>query len=161
MVNRKFAVVGCGSWGKNLVRNFCALLGTESVVCCDQNVDALRQMESQCPGVSVVADMERILSDDSVYAVAIATPTPTHFALALDALSSGKHVLVEKPLATSVAEASALCAAAERNSRVLMVDHVLLFHPAVREMIERIHAGALGDVFMAYSRRTNLGIVRS
>ena len=161
MISGKVAVIGCGSWGRNLVRNLCQLVSPQRIVCCDLNEQALNEMASTYGGITTVNDVEDVWQDSAVAAVAISTPTPTHYQLARQALLSGKHVLVEKPLATSAAEASKLCSLAEENRRTLMVDHVLLFHPAVKELTARIHAGELGQIYHLHSQRTNLGVVRS
>ena len=161
MMKGKLAVVGCGNWGKNLVRNFCQLLGAERVICCDQRPDVLERLTAEYPGVVTATDVGAIWKDRSIAAVAIATPALTHYSLAREALLAEKDVFVEKPLATSTAEASDLCSLAEREKRVLMVDHLLLFHPAVQELERVVLSGELGEVYHLYSRRTNLGVVRS
>ena len=160
-MNGKLAVIGCGNWGKNLVRNFCQLLGPEKVMCCDQRQQVIKGLTEVYPGLRTTTDVEHIWEDASVTAAAIATPALTHFSLAQRALMSGTHVFVEKPLTTNSAEAAELLALAGRINRVLMVDHLLLFHPAIKELGLRIAGGELGDIYHLYSRRTNLGIVRS
>ncbi|MFQ6026274.1 MAG: Gfo/Idh/MocA family protein [Dehalococcoidia bacterium] len=160
-MNWKLAIVGCGNWGQNLVRNFFRLLGPERVICCDLNQQTLWDIKCKYPDIEVVEDTRCVLEDPSVMAVAIATPTQTHYSLARQSLLRGKHVFVEKPLADSVADAEALCTLAKQRSRVLMVDHLLIFHPAIEKLTELIHAGELGDICQIYSRRTNLGVVRS
>ena len=160
-MNGKLVIVGCGNWGKNLVRNFCQILGPEQVIYCDQSQEVVQEFTAKYPGVGTVTDVGRILEDTSVSAAVIATPVPTHYQLTRQALLNGKHVLVEKPLATNVGEASDLCALAQKKHRVLMLDHLLLFHPAVRELERQIRAGELGSIYYMYSRRTNLGVVRS
>jgi predicted dehydrogenase len=161
MMNGKLAIVGCGNWGRNLVRNFYQLMGAERIICCDTRPSILRNLSTQYPGIGVTADMETLWADPLVAAVAIATPAVTHYAVARQALLAGKHVLVEKPMTTSTQEAAALCGVANRAQRVLMVDHLLLFHPAVQELQRLTVAGELGDIYHLYSRRTNTGILRS
>ena len=160
-MNGKLAVVGCGNWGKNLVRNFCQILGPDRVTCCDQREEVLQRVAAEYPGIGTLTDVGPIWSDSAVTCVAIATPALTHYSLAKEALLAGKHVFVEKPLTTSVAEAIALNRLAEQERKVLMVDHLLLFHPAVQELERVIGAGELGEMYHLYSQRTNLGIVRS
>ena len=160
-MNGKLAVVGCGNWGRNLVRDFCQLLGADRIVCCDERPDVLHRLSGTYPGISTVADVGSIWADSSITAVAIAVPVPAHYAIAKQALLAGKHAFVEKPLATSTAQAEELCDLAEREQRVLMVDHLLLFHPAVQELGRRIEIGELGAIYHLYGQRTNLGVVRS
>jgi len=160
-MNGKLAVIGCGNWGKNLVRIFCQLLGAEQVICCDPRNELVQSLTEAYPGVGTTTNVDHIWEDSSVMAVAIATPVLTHYPLAQRALLTGLHAFVEKPMTTNTAEAAELCDLAERENRVLMVDHLLLFHPAIKELGLRIAAGDLGDIYHLYSRRTNLGIVRS
>lgn len=161
MINGKFAIVGCGNWGRNLVRNFCQLVGPEKTICCDARPDILRKLSTQYPGIGVTTSAETVWVDPSVVGVAIATPAVTHYSVARQALLAGKHVLVEKPMTTNSREAAELCELADRMQRVLMVDHLLLFHPAVQELQRLANVGELGDIYHLYSRRTNMGIVRS
>lgn len=160
-MNGKLAIVGCGNWGKNLVRNFCQILGSDQVICCDQDGGVLETLAAQYPGISFSRNVEQIWQDPSVGCVVIATPALTHFSMVNQALSARKHVLVEKPITTSSAEASYLCDLADRENLVLMVDHVLLFHPALEQLEGMIRDGDLGLIYQIYSRRTNLGVIRS
>lgn len=153
---KRLAVVGAGGWGRNLVRNFVEILGADRVTVCDANAGTLA---AQPPGVRKESDFDRALSDAE--AVVIATPAPTHFALAHRALKAGKHVLVEKPISLTSEEARTLADEARRADRRLMVDHLLLYHPAVREMKRIVEAGTLGDLYYLYGQRLNLGVVRT
>ena len=157
----KVAVIGGGNWGQNLVRNFYTILGPERTVVCDTRPAILAQLVQRHPGLQTTTDFQSVLGDPSVDGVAIATPVMTHHQLATQALEAGKHVFVEKPLTTAPAEAEELCALAERLHRVLMVDHLLLFHPAYQELDRLVKAGELGDLYHMHARRTNLGVVRT
>lgn len=153
------AVVGCGYWGRNLVRNFAAL--SDLRVCCDEDAAARSRVERDHPGVRVVERYDDVLSDDAVEAVVLATPAPAHADMAVAALDAGKHVFIEKPLALSVADGERVATAAQRAGRVGMVGHLLEYHPAVEHVKGMIARGELGDVYYAYSQRVNLGKVRS
>lgn len=157
----KIAVIGCGHWGRNLVRNFCALLGPEKVICCDQDQATLDKMTAEFPGITTTINFGLVLNRKDVAGVAVATPASSHHHIARTALMAGKHVLVEKPMTMNEKDASELCEISQDRRRVLMVDHVLLFHPVVQELERTITSGELGDIFHYYSRRTNLGILRT
>lgn len=152
--------VGIGYWGKNLLRNFQALPDAEVVMACDQDADVLDRVARQYPTLATTSRYEALLESAAVDAVVIATETPQHFAMAEQALSVGKHVFVEKPMAQTVEEAERLVALAEDHDRRLMVGHLLLYHPAFRYVEDLIRDGTLGDVHYLYSMRVNLGIIR-
>jgi predicted dehydrogenase len=152
------AVVGLGYWGPNLVRNVSSSRRTRLVQMCDADPARVEQMGSLYPAAACSVDFEATLADPAVEAVAIATPVATHHRLAKAALLAGKHVLVEKPLARTVAEARELVALAKERSRVLLVDHVFLYSPAVRKLRELIVAGEIGDILFIDSVRINLGL---
>lgn len=152
------AVIGCGYWGPNLIRNFVACPTTRVTGICDQDAQRLNRCHALCPDASAVTDARYILDDPSTDAVAIATPVRTHAGLALAALDAGKHVLVEKPLAASVSEAEQLVERAERAGRILMVDHTFVYSPPVRKIKELLDAGELGDLYYIDSVRINLGL---
>lgn len=153
------AVVGCGSWGSNHVRNLAELSRLE--VCCDRDDGRLEALEARHPDVRTTRSFERILEDPAVEAVVVATPSSRHAEMAVRALGAGKHVLVEKPMALNVADAERLVEAADRSDRVLMVGHVMEHHPAVERLKGLKDEGELGEVQYLYSRRVNLGTVRS
>lgn len=157
----KVAIVGAGNWGKNLVRVFCEALGEESVTVCDLDRERLQVIEERHPHVVLTGDPGAVLADRGVEAVVIATPAVTHFELAKWALSAGKHVLVEKPLAMEISQAEALIGLAEQVDRTLMVDHLLEYHPAVEELKRLIQEGEFGQIYCLYSQRLNLGVVRT
>ncbi|WP_337875550.1 Gfo/Idh/MocA family oxidoreductase [Elioraea sp.] len=150
------AVIGCGAWGRNLVRNF-AELGALAAVC-DADA-AAAQREAERYGVPA-RGFDAILADRTVDGVAIAAPAAQHFPLARHALEAGKHVFVEKPLALAPEEARTLCALAERLDRRLMVGHLLQYHPAFLELKRLVREGRLGRLQYLYSNRLNLGRIR-
>ncbi len=152
----KVAVIGCGHWGKNHVRNFHALGALAAVA--DANPDLAASM-SETYDVPV-KDYAAILADPAISGVVIAAPAEAHAALAIQALKAGKHVFVEKPLALTVAEAEGVLAAAEAAGRILMVGHLLQYHPAFIKLTEMVRAGELGQLQYLYSNRLNLGKIR-
>jgi predicted dehydrogenase len=152
-------VAGLGYWGPNLARNF-AELGRLSWLC-DLDDGLRTEFAARYPAARATSSYEEMLADDELHGVVIATPVPTHYALAKQALEAGKHVLVEKPPAMNAAEIDELAALAAERDLVLMPGHLLLYHPAVRKLKELILAGELGDVLCVYGNRQNLGIVRT
>ncbi len=154
------AVVGAGGWGKNHVRNYAALPEADLRHICDRDETIRTTMAATYPSVSVVADVETVLSDASVVAVVVATHAPSHFEVAEAALAAGRDVFVEKPLCLSGTQAKSLCSLAEQNGRILMVGHLLLYHPAVERLKTLIQSGELGEVLYIYAQRVNLGVVR-
>ncbi len=153
-------VVGMNYWGPNLARNFARLEGCELRWCCDLDEAVLDRHRSSHQQTRFTTDIDDLLGDDDLDAVVIATSVPTHAHLAGMVLDAGKHVFVEKPLAVDAADARRLASAADAAGRVLMVDHLLVYHPAVRALKTLIDDGALGQVFYLYGNRQNLGIVR-
>ena len=156
---RQIAVVGCGQWGKNLVRNL-ADLGVLRVMC-DIDPNQLAPLRERLSGVKLTTSFSEILKDDDVAGIVIATPAGSHYALAKEALLAGKDVLVEKPLALKVAEGRDLVELAEKKRRILMVGHLLRYHPAVSKLKELIDEGKLGKLCYIYSNRLNLGRFRT
>jgi predicted dehydrogenase len=153
-------VVGLGYWGPNLARNFAALDGCELRWCCDAAAEARERWSSAFPAARFTADLGELLSDPELDAVVIATDVPSHARLAIEALRAGKHCFVEKPLAQSTAEAAAVAEEAAASGRVLMVGHLLEYHPGVGKLKEIVESGELGDVHYVYSNRLNLGKMR-
>jgi predicted dehydrogenase len=154
------AVIGAGYWGPNLVRNLQASASFRLRALCDLDVDRARRVLGGYSTVMATADYAQILADDSVDAVAIATPAATHLDLALAALEAGKHVLVEKPLAASYAEGRVLVDEADRRSLTLMCDHTYCYTPAVIKIRELLRSGELGELHFIDSVRINLGLVQ-
>ena len=151
------AVIGCGYWGKNLVRNFSKL--NALALCCDATPAGRATAAELAPEATVVSDIRDALASE-VDGVVIATPAETHYDLTRAALEAGKDVFVEKPLALTYEHGAALVQLAEENQRMLMVGHVLEYHPAIIKLHKLIHADELGDVRYISSNRLNLGKVR-
>jgi predicted dehydrogenase len=155
------AVIGAGYWGPNLVRTAIATPALQLEWLCDLDEKRAQAVLGRYTTVKATESYDRVLADPAVAAVAIATPVATHFDLVRAALEAGKHVLVEKPLTSSVAEGAKLAALAERSGLVLMCDHTYCYTPAVRRIREFIRAGEIGEVQFVDSVRINLGLVRS
>jgi UDP-2-acetamido-3-amino-2,3-dideoxy-glucuronate N-acetyltransferase len=155
----RVAVAGAGYWGKNLVRNFHILGALRRV--CDAREEVRAWAAKSYPGVAVEPDFDRICADPEIDAVVLATPAATHDAMARAALAAGKHVLVEKPLALKVEHGRALCELAETKGKVLMVGHLLRYHPAVHKLEELVRGGALGKLRYVYANRLNFGKLRA
>jgi predicted dehydrogenase len=156
----RIGVVGLGYWGPNLARNFDRLPGAELRWICDQSQEARERFAPAFPDARVSGDLDELLADPELDAVVIATHVPSHAPLALRALAAGKHCFVEKPLAYSVSEAEQVVAAARQAGRVLMVGHLLEYHPGVDKLKELAASGELGDIHYIYSNRLNLGKLR-
>jgi predicted dehydrogenase len=154
------AVVGAGYWGPNLVRNVLASPGLSLEWVCDVDQDRARGVLGAHSPVKTTADLSVVLEDPAVRAVAVATPARTHGEVAGPALAAGKHVLVEKPLAASYAEAESLVRLAEQRGLVLMCDHTYCYTPAVMKIREVVQSGVLGDLQFFDSVRINLGLVQ-
>jgi len=153
------AVIGFGYWGKNLIRNFHELGALRAI--CDADPDREALVAEKYPGVVFTPSLDAILADDAIDAVAIATPAVTHFDVARRAMEAGKDVFVEKPLAVSVEHGRELVDIAGRTGRILMVGHILRYHPAVIALIRMIEEGSLGKVQYIYSNRLNMGKIRT
>ena len=154
----RVGLVGLGYWGPNLARNFDDL-GVLAALC-DLDPQLRERFSSRYPGARMYADYDELLADDSLDAVVVATPVPTHFALARGALEAGLHVFVEKPPATRAAEMEELVALAAERRLVLMPGHLLLYHPGIQRVKALIDAGELGEIFCIYGNRQNLGVIR-
>ena len=152
------AVIGAGNWGKNLVRNFHELKGLG--VICDSNVERLQSFSTTYPLVRKVSNYSEVFNDPTIHAVAIATPAETHGEFVQKALRAKKDVFVEKPLCLSVQEGRELVSLAEEQQCILMVGHLLWYHPAVLKLKELIKTGQLGRIQYIYSNRLNLGHIR-
>lgn len=153
------AVIGVGYWGKNLVRNFHELGALRAL--CDEREDVKQGCRDQYPGLTFHSSYHDVLSDPGIEAVALATPAVTHFALAKAALEAGKDVLVEKPLAIDIRHGEELVRLAESRGRILMVGHILRYHPAILKLQELVRTGALGKIDYLYSNRLNIGKIRT
>jgi predicted dehydrogenase len=156
----RIGVAGLGYWGPNLARNFDRLPDAELAWLCDESEERLARHGAAFPGARTTTSLDDLLADETLDAVVLATPVPTHARLALKVLEAGKHCFVEKPLAQSVEEAEQVVAAARAAERVLMVGHLLEYHPGVEALKQLVDAGELGDVRYVYSNRLNLGVLR-
>lgn len=157
----RIGVVGLGYWGPNLARNFAGLPGCELTWCCDESEEARARAAVRFPGVSTTSDLPVLLKDPELDAIVLATPVSTHAALATEVLQSGKHCFVEKPLAQSVADAERAVKAAEEAGRLLMVGHLLEYHPGVQSLKDLADGGDLGEIYYIYGNRLNLGKLRA
>ena len=156
----RLGCVGLGYWGPNILRTFWTLKGCEVKWACEKDEGRLKKVASAFPHLSLTSHYEDLLGDEGLDAIAIATPATQHFPMVKAALEAGKHVFVEKPLAVKRNEAQELIGLARAKSRVLMVGHLLLYHPAVKRLKDLIQVGELGQIYYIYSTRVNLGQVR-
>ncbi len=152
------AVIGCGYWGPNLVRNFSALPDCKVKTVCDADPSRLSHMKHLYPHVSTCNDPASVINDPSIDAVAIATPVRTHYNLAEKVLQAGKHALIEKPMAASVQECNGLVSLADKLKLTLMVGHTFLYSPQVHAIKDIVDSGELGKILYVSSRRLNLGL---
>jgi predicted dehydrogenase len=157
----QIAVVGVGGWGKNLARNFHQLPDANLKYVCDLDQKKLDQVMRLLPGSNLTRDYDAVLRDPDVQAVVVATPAPRHFSVAKMALEAGKDVYVEKPFTLEIGDAEELIALAAARKRVLMVGHLLEYHPVVTRLKEMIGREELGRLYYIYSQRVNLGTVRT
>jgi predicted dehydrogenase len=153
------AVIGCGYWGMNYVRIFNELVESRVVAVCDQSAERLKEVSRRFPGVYLTTQVDDAASQPGVDAVVVCTEATTHFNVTRRLLLAGRHVLVEKPLTTTTAEADKLIELAESNSAILMVGHTFVFNAGVRKVKEYVQNGG-GRVYYLYARRTNLGPIR-
>jgi predicted dehydrogenase len=156
----RIAVAGAGYWGRNLVRTLRMLPSVALRRVCDPDETVRARMSSEF-GVPVVDRFETLLEDPDLEAIAISTPATMHAAQAEAALFAGKHVFVEKPLATSTEAARRVVDAATRTGRVVLVGHILAYHPAVERLVEMVRSGEIGELRYLYAQRVNLGRIRS
>src|SRR5258706_7732448 len=156
----KLALIGFGYWGPNYARVLHDLPGVELAVVCDSRAERLAQLRSRYPAVDVSPNLDDALARRDVDAVVVATPASTHCDVVRAALKSGRHVLVEKPMALDVAACDELCDLAESKGRVLMVGYTFLYNAGIRKMKECMAPGAFGQVYYLHATRTNLGPIR-
>ena len=154
----KIAVVGAGYWGKNLIRVIHQLGVLDTI--CDSNVDRLTQMGKDYPGLNVTLSYIDVLNNKAIDALVVATPAEFHYTMVKDALLAGKDVFVEKPLALNTQEGAELVELARKVNKILMVGHLLEYHPAINKLSELIEKGELGKIQYIYSNRLNLGKIR-
>src|SRR5690242_10243359 len=158
MVGPNIGVIGCGYWGKNIVRTFHNLGALRAV--CDVRSQVLEIVRTNY-GVRTTSNVQELFADPEVDGIAIAAPAAQHYELVKQALEAGKHVLVEKPLALRVQEGRYLASLAEARSRILMVGHILQYHPAIVKLKDLIVSGELGRIKYIYSARLNMGKLRA
>lgn len=154
MKEQRIAVIGYGMWGRNIVRNFYNLNVLDIV--CDLDDESLKIVQEQFPGVKVTKNYNDIINDESITGVAVVTPSHTHFKMVKAMLEAGKNVYVEKPISTVAEEARILTELADEKGLVLMVGHLLLYHPAVNRLKMLIEEGVLGELVYAQSDRLNV-----
>ncbi len=152
------AAIGCGYWGPNLVRNFAALNNCCVKTVCDADPNRLDYIKSLYPEIMTATDVDAVIDDRSIDAVAIATPVKTHHPIAKLCLQAGKHVFIEKPMAASTEDCKDLIDIAEAKSLTLMVGHTFIYTSTIRKIKELIQSGDIGDVMYISSRRLNLGL---
>ena len=154
------AILGCGYWGINYVRVFRELSESRIVVVCDRRTERLQQVGRRFPGVELTTEVEDALRLGGVDAAVVCTEATAHYGVARSCLAAGKHVLVEKPLTTTVAEAEELMALAESKGVTLMVGHTFLYNAGIRKVKTYVEQAKAGRVYYLYARRTNLGPIR-
>jgi predicted dehydrogenase len=152
------AVLGVGYWGPNLIRNLHELPAVDRIIACDLVPSRLEPLSRRFPSVVTTTHHEELLADPAVDAIVVATPISTHYRLAAEALLAGKHVMVEKPLAASSAQAASLIDLAERRGLVLMPGHTFLYSPPVTMIRSLIRSGEVGDIYFISTSRVNLGL---
>ncbi len=159
MSEQKIAVLGCGLWGRNIVRNFYNLNALGMV--CDLDDENLAKVKEQYPDVKTTKDFNDILNSDEITGVVVVTPSHTHYKFVKAMLEAGKHVYVEKPISTVAQEARDLTDLADSKGLVLMVGHLLLYHPAVNRLKMLVEEGVLGDIVYAQSDRLNINYFKN
>ena len=157
---KNLAIAGVGAWGKNLLRNFYNLSGGRMVLVCDQDENRLTYAKSNYVGLDTTTSYDDILKREDIEAVILATPPADHFKMAMSAIDAGMDVFVEKPLVLSVSDGEKLVEAAEKANCILMVGHIMVYHPATIFLKSQIDSGELGRVYYLYASRVNLGKVR-
>jgi len=157
---KNLAIAGVGAWGKNLLRNFYNLGGGALVLACDEDQGRLDWLKSNYSGVDTTTEYSDIIKRDDIEAVVLATPPAAHFDMAMAAIEAGKDVFVEKPLVLSVSDGEKLVEAAEKANRIIMVGHIMVYHPATLFLKKQIEEGTLGKIYYLYASRVNLGKVR-
>jgi predicted dehydrogenase len=156
----QIAVIGAGDWGKNHIRTFAQLPDSKLVAVCDLDQNRLKYVQANYPQVKATTQINDIMNDKAIEAVVIASSAVAHYSLTKMALLAGKDVLVEKPLTLKASESEELIQLADKNKRILMVGHLLLYHSAVEMIKKYIQSGELGDIYYVYTQRVNLGKIR-
>ena len=156
----RVGMVGLGYWGPNVARNFDALSSCELAWCCDADEAQRERWGKVYRETRFTPDLEDLLGDESLDAIVVTTPVPTHASMVETVIGAGKHCFVEKPLAQNLEDAERIAALAEQENKVLMVGHLLEYHPGIVQLREMVESGALGDVRYIYGQRLNLGRLR-
>ena len=159
MRKHNVAVIGCGLWGRNVVRNFYNLNALHTV--CDLDEENRKNLKEQYPEVNIISNSDEIFDNPEIDAVAVVTPSHTHYKIVKRAIEAGKHVYVEKPISTVSAEAKDLDELARKNNMVLMVGHLLMYHPVVNRLRMLIAEGALGEIKYVQSDRLNINYFKN
>jgi len=154
------AVVGAGAWGKNHIRVFSEIPNVQLKYICDHDPTKLSSLEKNYPQSKMVKNLNPILQDPEIKGVVVASSALSHYPLSKEILLADKDVLVEKPMALSSEEAEEILGIAERRKRILMVGHLLIYHPVVNRLKEMVDSGGLGRVYYIYTQRVNLGVIR-
>lgn len=157
----RVGIIGLGYWGPNLARALAATPGCELAYACDLDEGNRARLEGRYPGTVLTDRFDDLLEDDTLDAIVVATGAPSHHAIGMRVLAAGKHALIEKPLALTVADARELVATAEAGNRVLMVGHLLRFHPVFQQLHDITASGELGRMLYLYTNRLNFGKVRA
>ncbi|MGZ3604056.1 MAG: Gfo/Idh/MocA family protein, partial [Thermodesulfobacteriota bacterium] len=154
------AVVGAGAWGKNHIRVFSEIHNVRLRYVCDQDPSRLRALQKTYPQAKMVEDLKPILQDPEVRGVVVASSALSHYSLSKEILEADKDVLVEKPMALSAKDAEEMIEISERRKRILMVGHLLIYHPVVDRLKDMVASGELGKIYYIYTQRVNLGVIR-
>jgi len=154
------AVVGAGAWGKNHVRVFSEIPNVRLKFVCDQDSSKLLPLQKTYPQTRMIEDLKPILQDPEVRGVVVASSALSHYSLSKEIMLADKDVLVEKPMALNAKDAEEMLKIAEKRKRILMVGHLLIYHPVVDRLKEMVGSGELGKIYYIYSQRVNLGIIR-
>ncbi|HYA90541.1 MAG TPA: Gfo/Idh/MocA family oxidoreductase, partial [Thermodesulfobacteriota bacterium] len=154
------AVVGAGAWGKNHVRVFSEIPNVRLKYVCDQDPSKLRSLQRAYPGTKMVEGLKPILQDSEVRGVVVASSALSHYSLSKELIGADKDVLVEKPMALSTKDAEDMLKIAEKRKKILMVGHLLIYHPVVDRLKEMVGSGELGMIYYIYTQRVNLGVIR-
>lgn len=152
------AVIGCGYWGPNLIRNFNTIANSRMKVCCDINTNRLKRMKQLYHEIEITSDYKQILASNEIDAVAIATPVRTHAEIAANCLKANKHILVEKPVTSSVKECEELISLSTKRNKIFMVGHTFEYTASVNKIRDIIESEELGDILYITSNRLNLGL---
>jgi predicted dehydrogenase len=152
--------IGAGAWGRHLLRNFAGIPGCNVKSVCDLSEKVRNQVESSYPGIKPVTQFDDLIQSDEINAVVVATTPETHFEFAVRALEAGKDVFVEKPIVLDVDDCRKLIDIAQADDRIVMVGHIMVYHPAILHLKELINSGDLGEILYIYAARLNLGKVR-